>query len=180
MIAIMSSPLVERLAKLAERDRRLAAGEILFRARDPVRSLFLVASGAMRLVRVLPNGLELTLQHARPGAILAEASLFAERYHCDAVAIEDAVVRIVPLRRLTAALARDGALAHAWAHHLALEVQRARAHAELLSLKRVADRVEAWVALHGPVPAKGRWRQMASEIGVTPEALYRELARRRG
>jgi CRP-like cAMP-binding protein len=178
MIAIMS--VVDRMTKLAERDRRLAAGEILFRAGDPVRSLFLVASGAMRLVRVLPNGLELTLQHARAGAILAEASLFAARYHCDAVAIEESMVRVVTLRRLRAALARDAGLAQAWARHLALEVQRARAQAELLSLKTVADRVAAWVALHGPaLPAKGRWRQLASEIGVTPEALYRELARRR-
>jgi len=177
MITIMS--VVDRLVKLAERDRRLAVGETLFRARDPVRSLFVVASGAVALVRVLPNGLELTLQRTRPGTILAEASLFAARYHCDAVAIEESTVRVVPVRRLRSALARDAALAHAWAHHLALEVQRARAQAELLSLKTVADRVEAWVALHGPMPAKGRWRQVASDIGVTPEALYRELARRR-
>jgi len=63
--------------------------------------------------------------------------------------------------------------------HLALEVQRARANSELLSLKTVAARVDAWVTLnHGTLPPKGQWRQVASEIGVTPEALYRELARR--
>ena len=60
------------------------------------------------------------------------------------------------------------------------EVQRARAQAETLSLKTVAERVDAWTTLNnGLPPPKGRWRQVASEIGVTPEALYRELARRR-
>jgi len=28
-------------------------------------------------------------------------------------------------------------------------------------------------------PEKGRWQEVASELGVTREALYRELARRR-
>ena len=180
MIVIMSEPLIDGLSKLAERKQELAAGGILFRAGQPVRALFLVASGALRLVRALPHGFELTLQRAGPGAILAEASLFAQRYHCDATAIEDSVLRIVPLRRIRAALRDDPSLAAALMRHLAQEVQRARAQAETLSLKTVAERVDAWTTLNdGSLPRKGRWRHVASEIGVTPEALYRELARRR-
>jgi CRP-like cAMP-binding protein len=180
MIVIMSDALIHGLWKLTERKRELAEGDILFRAGHPVRSLFLVASGALRLIRALPHGFELTLQRAGPGAILAEASLFTERYHCDATAIEDSVVRVAPLRRIRAALKDDPVLAAALMRHLAQEVQRARAQAETLSLKTVAARVDAWTTLNdGSPPPKGRWRQVASEIGVTPEALYRELARRR-
>jgi len=29
------------------------------------------------------------------------------------------------------------------------------------------------------LPAKGEWRSLAAAIGTSPEALYRELARRR-
>jgi CRP-like cAMP-binding protein len=77
-------------------------------------------------------------------------------------------------------LHEDPALAAAWAQHLALEIQRARAHAEILSLKTVAERVDAWITLNdGTLLPKGSWRRVASEIGVSPEALYRELARRR-
>jgi CRP-like cAMP-binding protein len=68
-----------------------------------------------------------------------------------------------------------------FAAHLAHQVQRARARAELLSLRTVAERLDAWQALlhgHG-FPARGRWNEVAQEIGVSPEALYRELARRR-
>ena len=37
----------------------------------------------------------------------------------------------------------------------------------------------AWMAFHGGnLPRKGRWQQVAPEIGVTPEAFYRELTRR--
>jgi hypothetical protein len=63
---------------------------------------------------------------------------------------------------------------------LALELQRARSHAEIVSLKTVSACVDAWTMLNDGAPrAKGRWRQVAAAIGVTPEALYRELARRR-
>lgn len=180
MIAIMSTALVTWLSELAQREQQLAAGHILFRAGDPVRSLFLVVVGTIRLSRSLLHGAELTLQRAGPGAILAEASLFADRYHCEGEAVENSVVRVVPMRRLRAAFAKEPGLAHAWTQHLAHEVQRARAHAEIVSLKTVSARVDAWMMLKdGPLPPKGQWRQVAADIGVTPEALYRELARRR-
>ena len=179
MITIMSDMLIARLSKLANREQPLAAGDILFRASDTVRSLFLVITGAVWLTRPLPNGLQLMLQRAGPGTILAEASLFADHYHCDAAAAADALVRAVPIRRLEQALAEEPGLARAWTRHLAMEVQRARANSEVLSLKTVAARVDAWAALNpGAFPPKGQWCQVASEIGVTPEALYRELARR--
>jgi len=180
MIAIMSAILIERLLALVQRRRELRAGTVLFHAGDPVRSLFLVVAGDMRLVRALPHGLQLTLQRAGPGTILAEASLFTRRYHCEAIAVARSLLAIVPLARIDAALGEDAALARAWSRHLAHEVQNARTHAEILSLKRVSERVDAWLALNGDaVPSKGHRRRMASEIAVTPEALYRELAKRR-
>ncbi|UPK35330.1 Crp/Fnr family transcriptional regulator [Bradyrhizobium sp. 186] len=180
MIAIMSSPLVTWLSELAQREQQLAAAHILFRAGDPVRSLFLIVAGTVRLTRPLPHGSELTLQRAGPGAILAEASLFADRYHCEGKALEDSVVRVVPMRRLLAAFAKQPELARAWTQHLAHEIQRARTHAEIASLKTVSARIDAWMMMKDePIPPKGQWRQVAAEIGVTPEALYRELARRR-
>jgi CRP-like cAMP-binding protein len=178
MIAIMSNLLIERLSTLAARKQKLAAGEMLFRTGDRVRSLFLVADGAVRLVRPLPHGLPLTLQRAGAGTVLAEASVFAESYHCDAIAAEDSTVRVLPLRRIEDALQADHDLSRAWTRHLANEVQRARAVAEILSLKTVAERLDAWTAMH-EVPPRGQWHQVAAAIGVTPEALYRELGKRR-
>lgn len=180
MIAIMSGSLFERFLKLAEREQRLATGSSLFRLGDPILSLFLVTAGELRLVRALPHGTQLTLQRARLASVLAEASLFADRYQCDALAVEESAVRAVPVAKVKAALERDPALTSALLAHLAAEVHRTRMRAEMLSLKSVAMRVDAWMAFnHGVLPPKGRWHQVASEIGVTPEALYRELARRR-
>jgi CRP/FNR family transcriptional regulator, dissimilatory nitrate respiration regulator len=179
MIAIMFMPM-EDLWNIDARERSLAAGEVLFRAGDPVQLLYRVEGGAVRLIRPLTHGSELTLQRVRAGSLLAEASLFAAAYHCDAVAETPARLRGIPVKRVMQALENDSALTRALAQYLALEAQSARARAEIVSLKTVAARLDAWLALNnGPLPPKGRWREVAEEIGVTPEALYRELARRR-
>lgn len=180
MIAIMSELLADELSKLAERQQALAAGEVLFRAGDPILSLFLVVSGALVLSRSLPHGAELVLQRAGPGAVLAEASLFARSYQCNAIAAQPCVLHVLRRQRIEKALGSDAILARAWMRHLAHEVQRSRAAAEIVSLKTVAERVAAWIALNdGRLPPKGHWRRVALEIGVTPEAFYRHLARRR-
>jgi hypothetical protein len=52
--------------------------------------------------------------------------------------------------------------------------------AEILSLKTVSARLDAWMDWNGGVlPNKGEWKLVAGEISVSPEALYRELGRRR-
>jgi CRP-like cAMP-binding protein len=180
MIAIMSDSLFERFLKLADREQRLAVGSALFRFGDPVLSLFLVTAGELRLVRALPHGSQLTLQRAGCASILAEASLFADRYHCDVLAAEESAVRAVPVAKARSALESDPALASLLIRHLAGEVHRTRMRAEILSLKSVAAKLSAWMALNSDaLPPKGRQHLVASEMGVTPEALYRELARRR-
>lgn len=176
MIAIM---VFEALSQLADRELTLAEGEVLFRFGDKIRSIFLVASGGVRLVRHLPHGPALTLQLAEEGSVLAEASLFATQYHCDAVAVSAARLRVLSRQRVEEAVTRDPVVALLWAKQLAAEIQRARAQVEIVSLKTVAERLDAWLALRGELPAKGQWHRLASEIGVTAEALYRELARRR-
>ena len=52
--------------------------------------------------------------------------------------------------------------------------------AEILSLRTVAERLDARITWRGgEVPPRGTWKTVASELGTSPEALYRELARRR-
>jgi CRP-like cAMP-binding protein len=74
----------------------------------------------------------------------------------------------------------DPEFAEAWAIHLAGEVQTARFRSEVVALRTVASRLDAWLAWRGDlIPPKGVWKQIADQIGVTPEALYREMAKRR-
>jgi len=179
-ITAVASDLKRRLMDLSERERKLARGEWLFRDGDPVESLFLVVIGELRVTRLLPHGAELTLQRVTAGAIVHESSLSAECYACDAGAVRSSTVRVVPVQRVVAALRASCELAHGWAQHLEGELRRARAQAEILSLRTVAERLDAWFALNlGALPSRGLWHRLAEEIGVSAAALYRELARRR-
>lgn len=158
--------------------REIEAGAYLFRREESVRSMFLVRSGAVALERPLEDGTPLTLHVATPGTVLAEASLFAAAYHCDAVARSAATIASLPRAEFLAALLREPDAALSLIETHAKEVQAQRARIEILRLRRVADRLDAWLDLHGE-PEKGGWIEVADQIGVSPPALYRELARRR-
>ena len=73
----------------------------------------------------------------------------------------------------------DQDFAKAWAMHLSGEVRNARLRSEILTLKTVAERLDAWLADRGQLPERGNWKAIAQEIGTSPEALYREIARHR-
>ena len=177
MIEIMSETMVSQLLALATRRRVLRARERLFRAQEPVKALFIVERGTVQLIRPLAHGGQVTLQRAMDGQVLAEASIFSRHYHCDATAVEATDLRSVPMRVVHDALQGNDELNAAVMRHLAHELQRARSHAEILALKTVRARVEAWQSLNGrEIPPRGQWRTLATEIGVSCEALYRELA----
>lgn len=176
MIAIMSS-ITQRLLALADGEVNLGPGETLFVTGQPVRNLYVVLEGSVRLVRHQASGAAVVLQRANAHQLLAEASLFAARYHCDATSDQGARLARIPKAGILQAQREDAAWLADLAAHLAREVQQARARAELLSLRTVRERLEGWRALHGELPARGRWIEVAQEIGVSPEALYRELAR---
>ncbi len=176
MIYVMSD---WRIIFTDTREHALARGAVLFRRDDPVRFMYLVQSGSVALERAMADGTALTLHVATAGDALAEASLFADTYHCDAVARTDArVARLTRADFLTQLQRMPGAALSLIGTH-AKEVQSQRARIEILRLRRVSDRLDAWLALNG-APEKGQWVRVADDIGVSQPALYRELARRRG
>ncbi len=179
MITIMSARLNSLLQGLMGHECEFAAGASVFHLGDPVRVVHFVRRGSIHLVRHQEDGAALILQRARAGSILAEASVYSDRYHCDARAESDAVTWAVARTDFCRRLEARPEASQVWARHLAQEVPNARLNAETLSLKTVEARLNAWMTLNGALPGKGQRRRIADEIGVSPEALYRELGKRR-
>lgn len=180
MIAIMSGPLSFLFSTLSSVERTYDCGTFLFRRDDRVRNLFVVRSGSVCLVRHQKTGTRLILQRAGPDTVLAEASVFSDRYHCDGEAVLKTQVAVFDRNSLRAALAEKPDIAEAWMVHLSRNLQAARSRAELLTLRTVSERLDAWLDDQGGrLPEKGTWHGIAAQIGTSPEALYRELARRR-
>jgi CRP/FNR family transcriptional regulator, dissimilatory nitrate respiration regulator len=177
MIVVMSESLEPLFAEAAARE--FGAGEPVFHAGDKVLSMFFVRCGRADLIRYTGHGLRMALQRAGPGAVLAEASAWSEVYHCDAVAAEPCRLAVLSRSTFRKRLSTQPALAEVWARSLARAVQSARLQAEIRSLPRVADRLDAWLGEGNRLPEKGRWQEVAADLAVTREALYRELSRRR-
>jgi CRP-like cAMP-binding protein len=179
MITIMSPDHTRLFFLPLTTERRLQPGEPLFFAGDPVTQLALITEGRVHLLRRTVEGASVILQAAGPGDVLAEASCYSASYHCGAEAAQPSTVRLLPVSTFRAALRDDPDLAEVWAAYLAGSVQAARLCAEIRTLRKVSERVDAWLGEGRALPEKGQWQDLAAELGVTREALYRELARRR-
>ena len=180
MITIMPNDFLTLLNDLPGHTQHLPAGVLLFQRADPVTQVFAVRTGRVHLLRRQEDGASFLLQRAGPGALIAEASLLSDSYHCAAETVEASSLTAWPRRAVQALVTGDKDAALAYARHLAAEVRIARLRAEITCLRRVSDRLDAWLAWHEcGLPAKGEWHHLAQELNVTPEALYREIARRR-
>jgi CRP-like cAMP-binding protein len=180
MIAVMSEKVFSYLTAKAVAQKSFGKGEHLFHRDDPVRMLFLIEGGYVNLIRFQADGNQALLQRSTAGTVLAEASLFSERYHCDAVAMAATEALLVPVPAVRKMLEYDLIFAGEWMAHLSRELVSARKRSEIAALRTVSARLDAWIAWNDDaLPARGDWRGLADEIGVSPEALYREMSRRR-
>jgi CRP-like cAMP-binding protein len=154
---------------------------MLFATGEPVAWFYLVVAGAVRLVRHAADGSALVLHVAPAGAPIAEASLFATAYHCDAVAEATTLLEAGSKAAVLDRLTRHGAEALLLLRHVAHELQRTRDRAQALARRSARERVLAYLAgctvgTTGEIALDRPWKAVADELALTHEALYRTLA----
>ena len=161
--------------------RILGLGDLPFRQGDRAAAIYKVESGRLRLIRRTADDHLVILHTARRREFFAEASLFVEVYHRDAVAAAQSSVRVYPKEIVMEALRTDPALAEAFMARLARQLQELRARMELRNIRSARDRVLQYLRLRAgvhdqPIAIEGQLQDIAAEIGMTREALYRTLA----
>ena len=157
----------------------LARGQVLFVQGGVPSALFHVTDGEVVLERAGVQGQTVVLQRVRRGFV-AEASMQSRRYHCDARATLPGRAIRLPLEPLQSALAQDGAFAARWIAMLNNEVRRLRAQTERLTMKGVEARLLHLIETEGldaRLDIGSGLKSLASQLGVTHEALYRTVAR---
>jgi CRP-like cAMP-binding protein len=157
------------------------AGATIFRQGDEATAIYQVRTGMVSLVRHIADGNLLTVATAGANETFAEASLFASHYHCDAVARVSSSVLALPSNAVRTYLDADTDHALAFAEFLSGQVRDLRGRLEVLRIKRAPERVMAWLRWRArgdppTVDAGDAWSRVASELGLTPEALYRTLS----
>ncbi|MBX9635865.1 MAG: Crp/Fnr family transcriptional regulator, partial [Magnetospirillum sp.] len=172
----MAEGLLNLLRGVRSKPRKLAAGELLFRAGDPVQALFHVEQGCIRLIQ---GGT--TLHMAEAGQSFAESALFSEAYPCDAVAETHSQVQAFAKTAVLLLLKAHPDLNLAFSAYLARQLHRLRGNVQLTRLKGAEARVLTYLSLagaaDGAITLAQPLTQMAWEIGLTREALYRTLGK---
>ncbi|OMH31780.1 Crp/Fnr family transcriptional regulator [Motiliproteus sp. MSK22-1] len=172
--------LTEQLKPDEERD--LAKGELLFRAGQSVSKLYLVLNGEIHLVRPLSHGSTLTIHRALANSILAEASMFAPHYHCDAVAQCNSRLLCYNRQKVQQQLRSQPGFSESLSVQLSAEILSLRTKLELANIQSADERLLTWIKLQLPpqtdtLTIDRSFKSIASELGLAHETLYRSLKR---
>jgi CRP/FNR family transcriptional regulator, dissimilatory nitrate respiration regulator len=171
-------------AGIREHLRRLDAGEALFRQGDPAVATFRLETGQIRLLRHTVDGASVVMHVVRPGETFAEAALFADAYHCDAIAQAPSQVSVMRKQDLLRDVQRDPTQVLALARVMAGQVRDLRARVEIRNIRAADQRLLTWLRLKASgqpsvVELDRTWTQIAEEIGLSREAVYRAVSKLR-
>ena len=147
-------------------------GDVLFRQDQATSGLYRVLAGCVTLRRTSLGGEVLTLHRAVSGGYFAEASVFSDTYHCEAICTEAGSVLKIAKNAISATMLSNPEFSAGFTRLLAVQVQQYRAHIELLAIRSAKERVlAAYEAdyLATTIP------EFASRINLTHEACYRAL-----
>ena len=163
--------------------QNLAAGETLFAQEDEASNFYVVTSGRIKLVRFLEEGQVSTFEIVRTSESIAEIALFADVYPCTAIAEIESEVIAYPKEQLLSVLRADPDIAFDFMAMLVKKIQSIKFRLELRNIRIAHERVlrylrhlvnfpqETIIVLDRP------FRDIASDIGFTPETLSRALIR---
>jgi CRP-like cAMP-binding protein len=152
-------------------------GDYLFQQGKKPEYMFFIVSGETVLTRISSHGEPTILQRCK-GGFVSEASLLVDAYHCDAIATHNGQAITLPIKFLRDALA-DSKFSMKWVQLLSKEIMRLRTQSERLGLKDIRSKLIHLIETEGKqgvLKLQSDFKSIASEIGVTHEALYRAIA----
>src|SRR5450755_67903 len=124
---------------------RLRKGETLFRTGDRFTSLFAIRSGSCKTVSLSEVGHDQVSGYHMPVEIIGTDGVGTDAHGCQAVALEDTEVCVLPFERLAALSRQDGRLQHNLHRLLSREIARERAVMLLLGTMHAEQRLAAFL-----------------------------------
>ncbi len=158
--------------------RELGKGETLYCQGEPVKAVFTVVQGRLRLSTCTADGKQIPLYTVSSGECVAEAALFADTYCSDAVAQSKARVCGFPPKLLRDALLQRPALAAEFMHLQAQRCNHLRINLEIRSLRSARERILQFLQMSAAddsrvVKLNRPLKDVAAELGLTHESFYR-------
>ena len=125
--------------------RRLAAGQYLYRAGQPMKAIFLIHSGSLKTCELAEDGREQVTGFRMSGELVGVESIGLAAFACDVVALEDCEVWELPYPPVMTACLRVPELQARVTAALAEEVRRDRSWMLALGTLNAEQRVAAFV-----------------------------------
>ncbi|WP_353431428.1 Crp/Fnr family transcriptional regulator [Polynucleobacter sp. MWH-UH23A] len=155
-----------------------AKGEYLFHPGKAPECMFFIVSGEAVLSRSNSYGEASILQRCK-GGFLSEASLLTDEYHCDAITTHAGTAITLPIQSFRSSL-KDEQFSSKWIKLLSREIMRLRTQSERLGLKDIKSKLIHLIETdgkRGTLVLESDYKSLASELGITHEALYRALSK---
>jgi len=141
----LSAPELDRLDRLVATRRSVARGDTLFRAGDSFTSLYAVRTGFFKTRVSSEDGRDQVTGFQMAGELLGLDGISHDRHNCDAIALEDSQVCVIPFGQLEE-LSRDFTpLQHQFHKIMSREIVRDHGMMLLLGSMRAEERLAAFL-----------------------------------
>jgi CRP/FNR family transcriptional regulator len=170
--AELQRPDFERLEALVSAHRKVHRGDHLYRSGDPFTAIYAVHSGFFKTDLLVADGRDQVTGFQMPGELLGFDGIATEVHTCNAVALEDSDVCVVPFDKLMA-LSREIPQLQSHIHRImSREIVRDHRVMLLLGTMRAEERLAAFLlnlserfTARGFSPAEFYLRMTRDEIG---------------
>lgn len=156
----------------------LKTNEYLFRIGDRIRFLYYIEKGSIKLERITKEGKEVITAFYRTNNYVAEASLFNETYHCRAISTGNSILSRYPKNQILTLFAEEPYLAVDYSSILARGIRSLREQLEFINILDAEERLLNFISSRckdNVFQIPGSLKNLAAQIGLTHETLYRKL-----
>ena len=135
----------EQLDAVVRQSRRLKKGEYLFRTGEQFTSLFAVRTGFFKTTVAIEDGRDQVTGFQMAGEIIGLDGIVGDRHSCDAIALEDAEVCVMPYDRIEDLSRKVPALQSHVHKIMSREIVREHGVMLLLGSMRAEERLAAFL-----------------------------------
>ena len=184
----LSDPDLERLDELVAKRRSVTRGDALFRTGDAFQSLYAVRTGFFKTCVSSEDGRDQVTGFQMAGELLGLDGISHDRHNCDAIALEDSQVCVIPFGQLEE-LSRDFTpLQHQFHKIMSREIVCDHGMMLLLGSMRAEERLAAFLLnLTQRLQARGfsasslilrmTREEIGSYLGLTLETVSRTFSK---
>jgi CRP/FNR family transcriptional regulator len=184
----LSDQELERVDELIGARRRVRRSHHLYRAGEKFEAIYAIRSGFFKTDVLLEDGRDQVTGFQMSGEILGMDGIGADRHICDAVALEDSEVCVIPYARLEELARRFDTLQHHLHKVMSREIVRDQGVMLLLGSMRAEERIAAFLLnLSRRFTARGysssefvlrmTREEIGSYLGLKLETVSRTLSR---